>query len=55
MALDIYREEQRFHEGREALKLEHHISPQYTAPISLSAGIYESFCYYCRSSIKNFM
>jgi len=39
----------------EALKLERLISPQYTAPISFSAGIYKPFCYYCRSSIKNFM
>jgi len=32
--------------------MERHISPQYTAPISLSASLYKPFCYYCRSSIK---
>jgi hypothetical protein len=40
MPLDVHREDKDPKREDEALELEHHISPQYTAPISFSAGIY---------------
>jgi hypothetical protein len=40
MPLDIPRDNKDPKREEEALKLERHISPQYTAPNSFSAGIY---------------